>query len=220
VENPRKFPPIKKQWGERKEHLDFIRLDRVPAQGTGMWRIVTRGLIYGLVASSGGSLTPRGCVAQAKTARPMEPENRKFARRDIDLAVQIEMADGSIVHGVVADVSQGGARLKISDPDGLPEQFMLRLSDKLHRWSRIAWRSAEEVGVEFLAAPKDPADDKTKPYVHIKCPRTGKDIWTGIRLTTANDLAKLSDVRRFAQCQYCKVVHGWTPREASLNAVP
>jgi hypothetical protein len=148
----------------------------------------------------------------------MDSENRKFARRDIDLAVQIEMADGSIVHGVVADVSQGGARLKISNPDGLPEQFMLKLSDKLNRWSRIAWRSAEEIGVEFLSVPNAQAEDQTKPFVHIKCPRTGKDIWTGIRLTTANDLGRLSGVRRFAQCQYCKVVHGWVPSEASLHA--
>ncbi|HEY6258743.1 MAG TPA: PilZ domain-containing protein [Xanthobacteraceae bacterium] len=150
----------------------------------------------------------------------MDAENRKFARRDIDLAVGIKMADGSYLPGLVLDVSQSGARLKVDDPDRLPGQFMLKLSDKLHRWSRIVWRSIDEAGVEFLAAPQSADDSKAKPYVLIKCPRTGRDIWTGIRLTAADDLAKLAGVRRFAQCRHCKVVHGWTASEASLNAMP
>jgi len=146
----------------------------------------------------------------------METENRKFTRRNIDLVVQIEIGDGSAVSGVLLDLSQGGARLKVSNPDSLPEQFMLKLSDKLYRRSRIAWRSADEIGVELLSAPQAPADVEAKRSVLIKCPRTGRNISTGIRLTVADDLSKLSNARRFTQCPSCKVVHGWTPSDASL----
>jgi PilZ domain len=147
----------------------------------------------------------------------MGTENRKFTRRSIDLVVQIEPADGSTICGVLLDLSQGGVRLKVSNPENLPEQFMLKLSDKVHRSSRIAWRSAEQIGVEFLSASQILADSNAKRSVLIKCPRTGRNISTGIRLTVADDLSKLSGVRRFTQCPSCKVVHGWTPSDASLE---
>jgi PilZ domain len=144
----------------------------------------------------------------------MKSENRKFTRRDIDLVVNIETDDGSTICGTLLDLSQGGVRLKVRNPDILPEQFMLKLSAKLHRRSRIAWRSAEEIGVEFLSAPQAPADSDAKCLVLIKCPRTGRNISTGIRLTVADDLSKLSGARRFTQCPSCKVVHGWMPSDA------
>ena len=148
----------------------------------------------------------------------MGTENRKFTRRDIDLAVRIKLADGSTVPCVLLDLSQGGVRVKVANPGELPDQFRLELSDKLHRLSRIAWRSAEEVGVEFLSAPQAPPDSKAQRTVFIRCPRTGRSISTGIRLTIAEDLATLSDVRRFAQCPHCNVVHGWNPTEGSVTA--
>jgi hypothetical protein len=148
----------------------------------------------------------------------MKTENRKFTRRNIDSVVQIETDDGSTVFGTLLGLSQGGARLKVSNPDSLPEQFMLKLSDTLHRRSRIAWRSADEIGVELLSAAQAPADIEAKRSVLIKCPKTGRNISTGIRLTVANDLSKLSTARRFTQCPSCKVVHGWTPSDASLGS--
>ena len=39
----------------------------------------------------------------------MGTENRKFTRRNIDLVVQIEMIDGTIIRGVVLDLSQWSA---------------------------------------------------------------------------------------------------------------
>jgi hypothetical protein len=148
----------------------------------------------------------------------MGTEARKFARRDIDLAVEIETVDGSSVRAILMDLSRGGARLKVKKHDGLPEQFTLKLSDKLRRNSRLVWRSTEEIGVEFLPASHVLAGSKPRRSVLIKCPRTGRDISTGIRLTAGDDLRKLSDVRRFAQCPCCKVVHGWMVSEASLTA--
>jgi hypothetical protein len=150
----------------------------------------------------------------------MRTENRKSTRRSIDLIVHIEMADGSGFRGALLDLSQGGARLKVRNPQNLPEQFMLKLAGKLQRWSRIAWRSAQEVGVEFLSAPRALADGEAKRLVLIKCPRTGKSISTGIRLTVADDLEKLSRAPRFTQCRSCRAVHGWLPSDASLEPIP
>jgi hypothetical protein len=150
----------------------------------------------------------------------MESESRKFNRRILDPAVQIELADGSTVRGVLLDLSEAGVRLKVRHPENLPEQFVLKLGERLHRWSRIAWRSTEEIGVEFLPAPQAPADREAKRSVLIRCPNTGRNIPTGIRLTAADDLGKLSRARRFTQCPVCKVVHGWLPSDASLAPAP
>jgi hypothetical protein len=109
-------------------------------------------------------------------------------------------------------------RLKVSHPDNLPEQFRVKLTSRLHRWSRIAWRTADEIGVEFLPAPQASADNEAKHPVLIRCPNTGRNISTGVRLTAADDLGKLSRARRFTQCPFCKTVHGWLPGDATLEA--
>ena len=157
----------------------------------------------------------------------METENRQFARREIDMVVQIETADGSTIDAEMLDLSRSGVRLKIINPESVPGRFMLRLSDKLRRWSRIAWRSTVEVGVEFIpgpqepVVPQEPVIESTKKFtVVIKCPKTGRELVTGIVLTAADDLSKLQNVRRFTQCPGCKAVHGWMPSDASLHCSP
>ena len=128
----------------------------------------------------------------------------------------METRDGSTIRGALLDLSQSGARIKVDNPDRMPEQFILKLSDKL-RELRIAWRSAKEIGVELLVVPKTLSGNLKNRAVVIKCPKSGKEISTGM-LTTAGDLSQLSEVRRFTQCPNCKVVHSWTPKEASLAA--
>jgi PilZ domain len=150
----------------------------------------------------------------------MKAENRKFNRRGIDLTVQIELADGSTARGTLLDLSEGGVRLKVRHPDNLPEQFMVKLTSRLQRWARIVWRSAEEVGLEFLAAPQSSAETEAKHPVLIRCPKTGRNISTGVHLTAADDLTKLSRARRFTQCPCCKAVHSWLPGDAMLAAPP
>jgi hypothetical protein len=146
-------------------------------------------------------------------------DNRKHPRRKIGAPARIGMVDGSTAAAGVLDISQGGARLKVRQPGILPEQFLLNLGGKLERWSRIAWRSDKEIGVEFLATPQEAADPAAKRAVFIKCPRTGKTIRTGIQLTVPSDLDRISNTRRFTQCPVCKVVHSWLPSEASLDEV-
>jgi hypothetical protein len=150
----------------------------------------------------------------------MKADNRKFNRRGIDLTIQIELGDGSTARGTLLDLSEGGVRLKVRYPDNLPEQFLVKLTSRLERWARVVWRSAEEVGVEFLATPQAPPEAEPKHPVLIRCPKTGRNISTGVRLTAADDLAKLSRARRFTQCPCCKAVHSWLPSDAVLAPPP
>jgi len=150
----------------------------------------------------------------------MGAEKRKYPRLEIDLLARIEMADGSTAPGTMLDLSPGGARLKVRQAGNLPEQFLLQLGGTVRRWSRIAWRSNTEIGVEFLAPPQEPADSAGKRAVLIKCPKTGKRVATGVQLTAPHDLNTLSTARRFTQCPSCKVVHGWTPADAFLEELP
>jgi hypothetical protein len=150
----------------------------------------------------------------------MKADNRKFNRRGIDLTVQIELADGSTARGTLLDLSEGGVRLKVRHPDNLPEQFLVKLTSRLERWARVVWRTAEEVGLEFLAVPQTSADSEPKHAVLIRCPKTGRNISTGVRLTAAADLTKLSRARRFTQCPCCKAVHSWLPSDATLAVPP
>jgi hypothetical protein len=85
----------------------------------------------------------------------MGAEQRKFPRRGIELVVQIRMVDGSIARAVLLDLSQSGARLKVPNPHILPEQFLLKMDSRIQRRARIVWRSDQEIGVEFLQAPKN-----------------------------------------------------------------
>ncbi|HLH95655.1 MAG TPA: PilZ domain-containing protein [Xanthobacteraceae bacterium] len=147
-------------------------------------------------------------------------ENRKSVRHDIDLVVELEFADESTIRCYLADVSQGGARLKVREPDSLPDQFMLQMSGRVRRYCRVVWRSSDQVGIEFLAAPQPLSSRASRNPVLIKCPKTGKNIPTGLLLTVPDDLAKITSVRRFTQCSWCKHVHGWTPKEAFLQVAP
>lgn len=149
----------------------------------------------------------------------MGTENRKYQRQPIWRAARIATIDGSNAAAELLDISQGGARLKVKQPANLPNQFLLKLGGNIQRWSRVAWYSEKEVGVEFLTTPQEAGEPEAKRLVLIKCPKTGKHIPTGIELTAAGDLNKILKVRRFTQCPICKLVHGWVPTDATLREV-
>lgn len=146
----------------------------------------------------------------------MESEKRKFERRAIDREVMIE-ADGLIIRCDLLDVSRSGARLRTVESGAVPQQFVLNLSDRLRPPARIAWRTGNEIGVEFTGGAPPPADGCASREVYIRCPDTGRDIQTEIVLASEGDLAKLARSRRFTRCPYCKVLHGWFPSEALLK---
>jgi PilZ domain-containing protein len=55
------------------------------------------------------------------------------------------------VECVIRDESKGGARLQFSNTSGIPNIFILHLKSSLYAWPcRVAWRSKDHIGVEFL----------------------------------------------------------------------
>jgi len=152
-------------------------------------------------------------------------ENRKYPRKEIELDVHIETDHGSKIACRLADLSQTGARVALDYSGVLPKEFMLVLSAQMRRRCRVMWRADREIGVQFVSrtevAPSPqtvPLEDAQHPrLVVIKCPRTGRDIPTGLRARDAWDLAKLPEVRRFTQCPHCKLAHGWSVPDARLS---
>lgn len=89
-------------------------------------------------------------------------EKRKHIRRLTVQPVAILRADGSVVcECTLRDVSDSGARLKLTIPDGgtAPEimpEFILSLSKRgnIFRQCETVWRRDDEIGVRFIARGK------------------------------------------------------------------
>ena len=80
-------------------------------------------------------------------------ERRTTARRSISRPAWIDSEDGHTrLPCRIVDISEGGARLVLPEARDLPGNFSLVLlqdgSDT--KRCRMAWRSGETVGVEFL----------------------------------------------------------------------
>jgi hypothetical protein len=61
--------------------------------------------------------------------------------------------DGSELQSCqIIDISGTGARLKVSLPEALPDQFLLLLSHdgKLYRHCSVVWRRNKAIGVQFI----------------------------------------------------------------------
>jgi PilZ domain len=57
----------------------------------------------------------------------------------------------SVIECVVRDLSAEGARLRVASPFGIPDLFELRIDRTGASYrSKVAWRSADHVGVKFL----------------------------------------------------------------------
>jgi hypothetical protein len=82
----------------------------------------------------------------------MGSERRRSERHDLDDVAYIE----GVRPCVVMEVSKTGARLQLSDERFLPENFMITLSPELQRWCQIKWRSADQIGVQFISCPFGP----------------------------------------------------------------
>jgi hypothetical protein len=146
----------------------------------------------------------------------MNEDKRKYARRDIGLDVHVRTLDGSRAKAILLDISQSGARVKISNAQVMPDQFLLQLPMQLSRWAQIKWRSGDEAGLAFMNDPH-PAGDQATLRVLISCPHTRRKVPTGLCLSTEADLKRVSVVRRFSYCPHCRVLHGWMPNEAFLE---
>jgi hypothetical protein len=80
-------------------------------------------------------------------------EERKQKRRAFSYVGTMEFGDGTATQPCeLSDISDGGARLTVfMDPKTIPDRFALLLSPQgnVRRLCRVAWRSAQEIGVQF-----------------------------------------------------------------------
>ncbi len=81
-------------------------------------------------------------------------ERRGAPRKRVVSTVWIDAGDGSQpLVCVLWDVSQGGARLAIADPNAVPDEFRLLFSrsEKPGSDCRVVWRTHEQIGIKYVA---------------------------------------------------------------------
>jgi hypothetical protein len=85
---------------------------------------------------------------------PDRVQRRKSQRRPVSLSglVMAERGGPLLCQCTMVDVSEGGARLKVEHPTQIPDLFTLVLSRgaRTSRRCQVRWRSATEVGVQFI----------------------------------------------------------------------
>ncbi len=84
----------------------------------------------------------------------MESEQRRNQRKPLERHAWVVREDGSFVgQCALGNISETGAKLVFSVAPDLPDEFVLRLSldGRVARKCRVAWKTANEVGVAFTA---------------------------------------------------------------------
>jgi hypothetical protein len=102
-------------------------------------------------------------------------EKRKSLRRSIAYPAFIDPGDGSpVIACTLCDAAQHGALLAVADPNNLPDEFILALSSggAARRRCRVAWRTADQVGVEFLKELKKYIPPGQSPVQRSGAPRS------------------------------------------------
>jgi len=102
-------------------------------------------------------------------------EKRKNFRRSISYPAFIDLGDGSpAIECTLCDASQEGALLAVAKPDGVPDEFILALSSDgaARRRCRVAWRTENQIGVEFLKDLKKNAPPMRKTAMRSSVPRS------------------------------------------------
>ena len=102
-------------------------------------------------------------------------EKRKNFRRSITYPAFIDLGDGSpAIECTLCDASQEGALLAVVEPDSVPDEFILTLSSDgaVRRRCRVAWRTENQIGVEFLKDLKRNAPPMRKPVMRSSAPKS------------------------------------------------
>ena len=89
----------------------------------------------------------------------MKSEQRKKTRKPLRHLVWLQIGTGLSSSATMSDVSDTGARLDVQEPAGIPDHFVLLLSENGHarRFCRVVWRSEHQLGVQF-ERPKEPGE--------------------------------------------------------------
>lgn len=82
-------------------------------------------------------------------------ERRRFGRRSTFKRATIVTEDGVQSACFVVDISDNGARIKLSDPSAMPERFGLMIeADDFGVRCLVIRREVGHVGVEFIGSPR------------------------------------------------------------------
>ena len=101
-------------------------------------------------------------------------EKRKNLRRSITYPAFIDLGDGSpAIECTLCDASQQGALLAVAEPKSVPDEFILALSSDgaARRRCRVAWRTKDQVGVEFLKELKNYVPRAQAPVMRSSVPQ-------------------------------------------------
>ena len=81
------------------------------------------------------------------------PDHRDTRRhRVLKGALIVFHSAGSTINCTVRNLSETGAQLRVVSVVGIPDRFVLHLSDKTTNWNcEVVWRKGTELGVRFLA---------------------------------------------------------------------
>lgn len=85
----------------------------------------------------------------------MFTERRKSARRPLRYPARLDFGpDSPRWDCTLQDISEGGAKLALSGPDTVPDEFnlLLAIGPKTSRRCKLVWRNDEYLGVQFLGA--------------------------------------------------------------------
>jgi hypothetical protein len=82
-----------------------------------------------------------------------DKDRRNVTRTRILRGAKIIAPRKPIIHCTVQNITSGGACLKVANTYGLPDDFELTFEQgRTRRACRVAWRTADQVGVAFVDA--------------------------------------------------------------------
>jgi hypothetical protein len=83
----------------------------------------------------------------------MQEERRRVPRRRTLKGAMIVFNDGrSTIAATVRNLSDDGANVRVASIVGIPDTFVLRLSDGTTYECRAIWHKSNEIGVAFATA--------------------------------------------------------------------
>src|SRR5262245_44476992 len=89
-----------------------------------------------------------------RSARKSLVRRRSNPRRFINQPAVLTTIDNRSLlgQGTILDISEGGARVQVEAPAEVPDSFVLVLSEhaQTFRLCQVRWRSAAEIGIEFM----------------------------------------------------------------------
>ena len=80
-------------------------------------------------------------------------DNRRAKRFAVEQPAR--MATLLVRHVRLVNISQTGAKLRVSKSWEIPDEFLLILKDDVQRWARVVWRTDDEVGLTFTELPQE-----------------------------------------------------------------